>query len=271
MKRADPLSLFHQIQGSGPGIVLAHGFAGSSRNFRAQVRSLAEAHRVLTYDARGHARSPAPLEAAAYSMDLLVSDMGTLLEREGMSEPVVVGGLSMGAATALQFALAHPERVHALVLASYPPGKKDPGGISVRAEAFAEEIDEHGLDAAGARFIWGPDSGMAPAMAKQVRAGFLEHTPQGLSGVLRGVVAQISDPGELAARLARTRLPVLLVHGERDDPSGRAGRALSDENPMIETHVIPNAGHVVNLDQPKLFNEVLHSFLRRRPRVGGLS
>ena len=256
-----PISLYHQIRGSGPSLVLVHGFAGSARNFRPQVKYFAEAHRVLTYDARGHARSPAPSAPDAYSMDWLVSDLWGLLEREGFSEPVVLCGLSMGASTALHFALAHPERVHALVLASYPPGPEDPDGLSVRAEAFAQEIDQHGVEAAGSRFVWGPESGVAPEMAAQVRAGFLEHTPQGLAGVLRGVMARNPGPADLSEPLARTRLPVLLIEGERDEASRRAAHALAAGNPRVESCVIPDAGHVCNLDQPALFNEALSSFI----------
>ena len=180
-----------------------------------------------------------------------------------MSEPVVVGGLSMGAATALHFALAHPNRVRALVLASYPPGSEDPGGFSSRAEAFAQEIEENGLKAAGARFVWGSDSGMSPEMAAQVRAGFLEHAAQGLSGVLRGVIAKNVDPAALATPLARTGLPVLLVNGEQDLPAVRASRILAQGNPNLETLMLPDAGHVVNLAQPRLFNAGLLAFLRR--------
>jgi len=203
------------------------------------------------------------LDAAAYSMDLLVSDLLALLDKAGMSEPVVVGGLSMGAATALHFALAHPNRVRALVLASYPPGPEDPEGFAIRAEAFAQEIEQNGLEAAGARFVWGSDSGVSPEMAAQLRAGFLEHTPQGLAGVLRGVIAKNADPAVLAKPLVRTGLPVLLVSGEQDLPGVRASRILAQDNPNLESLTLPDAGHVVNLAQPRLFNAGLLAFLRR--------
>ena len=181
-----------------------------------------------------------------------------------MSEPVVVGGLSMGAATALHFALAHPNRVRALVLASYPPGPEDPGGVSIRAEAFAQEIEDKGLEVAGARFVWGSDSGLSPEMAAQVRAGFLEHEARGLSGILRGVIAKTVDPAALAKPLARTGLPVLLiVQGEQDPASVRASHLLAQGNPNLESLTIPHAGHVVNLAQPRLFNAGLLAFLRR--------
>ena len=197
-------------------------------------------------------------------MERLVADMETLLDEAGMTEPVAVVGLSMGAATALHFGLAYPQRVRALILASYPPGPADPAGISSRADDFAEVIEHQGLEAAGARFIWGPESGLPSAMIAQVRAGFLEHTGPGLAGILRGVLAKLPEPADLAQPLAETLLPTLLLHGERDAPSARASRAIGAGNPSADDKRIPDAGHVVNLDQPERFNAVLRDFLDRR-------
>jgi pimeloyl-ACP methyl ester carboxylesterase len=63
-----PLRLHVERQGTAaPPVVLAHGFAGSARNFRVQARALSSEASVVTYDARGHARSEAPAEAEAAS------------------------------------------------------------------------------------------------------------------------------------------------------------------------------------------------------------
>src|SRR6266700_3093788 len=89
-----------EVEGSGPVVVLAHGFGGS-------------------------ARSEAPAEASAYTPEAFVADLGRVLDQVG-ARAAVVGGLSMGAGTALRFALAHPERVEGLVLAAFPPGAGAP-------------------------------------------------------------------------------------------------------------------------------------------------
>ena len=118
MSEAD-VRLHVEATGAGPWLVFSHGFGGSARNFRPQVKALAATHRVVTYDARGHARSEAPGEPEAYDFERLIDDYERVAS--GSDAPVVAGGLSLGAATALGFTLRRKERVRALILAS-PPG-----------------------------------------------------------------------------------------------------------------------------------------------------
>jgi len=99
------VSLHVEAQGQGPAVLLAHGFGGSARNWRPQIRALRDRYRVVVYDARGHARSHAPPAASDYSLDTLTADLGRVLAEHAGSRPAVVGGLSMGAGVALRFAL----------------------------------------------------------------------------------------------------------------------------------------------------------------------
>jgi pimeloyl-ACP methyl ester carboxylesterase len=255
-------ALHVEAVGQGPGIVLAHGFGGSARNWRPQLRALRARYRVAVYDARGHARSEAPGEAAAYREAQLVEDLGRAAASTGDARPVV-GGLSMGAAVALRHALAQPERVRALVLAS-PPGGPDSGrGVAAHAVAFADAIEREGLEAAGARFVWGRDSGLDPAGAALVRQGFLEHAPHALAHTLREFLAKLEPVAALAPRLSHLALPVLLIAGGRDAASLPVCQALAKALPDAELHVIEGAGHVVNLAAPAAFDAALLGFLAR--------
>ena len=255
-------ALHVEAVGQGPGIVLAHGFGGSARNWRAQLRTLRARYRVVVYDARGHARSEAPDEPAAYREAALVDDLGRAAAATGDAWPVV-GGLSMGAAVALRYALAQPERVRALVLASPPAGPGSGHGVAAHALAFADAIERDGLEAAGARFVWGRESGLDAAGAALVRQGFLEHAPQGLAHTLREFLARLEPVEALAGRLAGLALPVLLIAGGRDEASLPACRALAAALPDAELHVIEGAGHVVNLAAPADFDAALLGFLAR--------
>jgi pimeloyl-ACP methyl ester carboxylesterase len=257
----DILARLHiEVEGSGPVVVLAHGFGGSARNFAPQARALRDRFTVVRYDARGHARSEAPDDPAAYTLEIFAADMGRVLDHAS-AETAVVGGLSMGAGTALRFALAHPERVRGLVLAAFPPGPKVPGSFTAVARAFAEAIERDGLDAAGARFVWGPTSGLDPQAAKLVRQGFLEHPPHGLAHTLRGGIAEQPSVGDLAPRLAALQQPALVVVGDRDRMSLEPCRALASVLPDARLAVIEGAGHVVNLAKPAEFNAELGRFL----------
>lgn len=255
-------ALHVEMQGpeGAPGVGLAHGFGGSARNWRPQLRILRETHRTVAYDARGHARSEAPEDAAAYRMEALASDLAGVAARSGDPRPVL-GGLSMGAAVALHTALAAPGRARALVLASYPAGPASGRGIAAQAAGFAGAIEADGLEAAGARFVWGEGSGLDAAGARLVRQGFLEHAPHALAHTLRETLAGLEPVEAMAPRLASLRLPVLVIAGAGDAASLPTSRALAAALPEAELVVVPDAGHVVNLAAPAAFNAALIGFL----------
>ncbi|HEX6275081.1 MAG TPA: alpha/beta hydrolase [Polyangiaceae bacterium] len=253
--------------GSGRALVFAHGFGGSARNFRPQARALGRTHRVILYDARGHARSDAPADANEYVLDRLVDDYEHVATGDASTERredggVIAGGLSLGAATALAFALRRPERVRALVLASPPGGADDPPRRSW-ALAFAHAIDERGLEAAGAEFVWGERARFDPRGAALIRQGLMEHPPAALAHVLRRTLAELPGPSALDAELRRFPHPALVIAGAEDASALGPARALAERLPNAELVVIPNAGHVVNLAAPDAFNEACRRFLER--------
>lgn len=257
---ASPPRLFVTVDGRGPVLLLAHGFGGSARNFNPQVRALRDRVCVVRYDARGHGRSAAPRDAAAYSPEAFVDDLRAVLDATG-AESAVVGGLSMGAATALRFALAEPARVRGLLLAAYPAAPDDPAGFAAVALRFADAIEREGLEAAGERFVWGPQAGLDAAAAALVRRGFLEHPPHGLAHVLRGVLARQPTLDALAPALGRLERPVLVVVGARDRGSRAPSERLARLLPRARLVVVPEAGHVVNLQRPEAFNAAVRQWL----------
>lgn len=256
-----------EVYGEGPVLLLLHGFGGSARNFRPQARALRQRWKVVLPDVRGHARSVAPADPEAYTALQLEADVGFALDRVG-AQRAVVGGLSLGAAIALHFALAHPERVRGLVLASFPAAR-EAGGIAAIAGRFADAIEREGLEAAGAEFVWGPRSGLDAAGAALVKQGFLEHDPHALASTLRGFLARLPTLEALAPRLASLDLPVLVVAGERDAVSLAPCRRLAALLPRAELVVVPGAGHVVNLAAPAAFNAALCAFLDALPGPPG--
>lgn len=252
-----------EVQGpaGAPPVLFLHGLAGSARNWRPQLRALRESHRAIAFDARGHARSEAPEDASAYSVAAMVDDaLGVLGGEVGPGTAAVWVGLSMGATIALEAALGHPELVRGVVLVSYPGGRSQ-ASIAKASHVFAEALDREGSEAAGARFVWGPDSGLDERGATWVRQGFLEHSAHGLSSCLRGVLAPRLPLEERAAELLALSVPVLVVAGETDLPSVVSSRFLAEAVATARLEIVPGAGHVVNLAAPDHFNRVLSRFL----------
>jgi 2-succinyl-6-hydroxy-2,4-cyclohexadiene-1-carboxylate synthase len=249
-----------ECEGTGPPIVLAHGFAGSARNWRPQARALAGTYRVCRFDCRGHARSAAPVDPAAYTVAAFVDDFDRVVRRAG-SSPVVAGGLSMGAAIALAWAAARPERARGVVLASPPAGAGSGTGLETVADDFAAMILRDGVEAAGARYAWGPDSGLDAAGARLVRRGFLEHPAHGLACTLRGVVSALPDPLPLVVRVVAAGIPLLLVVGDRDRAAVTVARRMVARAPGARLEVVADAGHVVNLERSGEVTAVLERWL----------
>lgn len=267
-----PSALYVEAQGAGIELILAHGFGGSARNFRPQVRAMTDVCRVITFDARGHARSPKPCERSAYEPECFVSDLASLVEANGERSRVVrpvVGGLSMGAGIALRYAIGHSDRISALLLASFPRASSD-AGHREWALGFADAIEQSGLEAAGEHFVWGERSRFDPKGAALIRQGFLEHSPVALAHTLRRVIATQPSPEELRDELTGLDVPVLVIAGERDSVSLRSSEELVRHLPQAKLVRIADAGHVVNLEAPQPFNEVLRSFLTS-VRAGGFS
>ena len=262
---AESEALHVEISGEGPALVLAHGFSGSARNWRPQIRAFRDRYRVIVYDLRGHARSPAPHASPdRYSRSAFIEDVAEILDRASLPR-AVLGGLSLGAGVMLAFALAQPERVRALVLASFPAGPNHAGAFSGRTDEMAQVLETEGLEAAGARFVWGPDSGLDERGAALVRQGFLEHDPLGLAQVLRGVLREVASLSEEPDLGAKIRMPVLLVAGSRDSGSLESTKRLAARLPQARVEIIEGAGHVVNLSAPAAFNRVVSDFLADLP------
>jgi pimeloyl-ACP methyl ester carboxylesterase len=239
-------------------LVLGHGFGGSARNFRPQARTLSPAHRVVLFDARGHARSDAPNDAGAYEPECFVTDLDRILDVVGAPR-AVVGGLSMGAGVALRYALLRPERVAGLWLSAFPRAASAPGHLDW-ALGFARDLDAEGIERAGERHAWGARLRSDPKGADMVRRGFLEHSPQALAHVLRGLIAVQPAPAEIASNLARISVPTGILVGSADAPSLGPSRDLGRLIPGARLDEVPG-GHVINLENPSAYNAALGDLL----------
>jgi pimeloyl-ACP methyl ester carboxylesterase len=104
--------LWLKVDGAGSPVVLIHGSPLDARMWEPQIAPLAEAHRVIRYDVRGYGRSDPPGSTLYRHAD----DLAGLLDWLGVERAAVLG-LSMGGRLAVDFALAYPARISALILA----------------------------------------------------------------------------------------------------------------------------------------------------------
>lgn len=213
-----------------------------------QWEALCARHRVLRCDLRGFGASPPPAEPWSH-----VDDLVALLDATGMASVAVVGA-SFGGAVAIDLALAHPERVRALVLAAPALAGHD---WSEAAEAFdaaeTEALARGDLDAAVELNLrtWIAD----PA----VRAAVEPMTRRALELQLAAEAEPAEPPPPDLSRLAA---PALVLYGDRDLPDfGEIARRIAAEAPDARAEALPGAGHLLTLERPDAFLRRALAFL----------
>ena len=141
------LALVGGVEGSGPPVVLLHGLTATRRYVLQGSRMLARrgGRRVIAYDARGHGESSRAPDPGAYEYSDLVADLEVVLDAATVDRAVLVGS-SMGAATAMAFALDRPERVEALVQITPAYDGRPHEGLE-RWDALAAALERRDLDA----------------------------------------------------------------------------------------------------------------------------
>jgi pimeloyl-ACP methyl ester carboxylesterase len=246
----DGVEIQYEVQGSGPPLLLSHGYGATRRMWDGQVAAFAGRHRVITWDMRGHGQSSDPADPALYSQALTVGDMTAVLDACGIDR-AVIGGLSLGGVMSLAFHVAHPERVSALVLCDTGPGFRNPDARAAwneRALSRARELDEKGFGA----FRGGGETRLGT-----------HRSARGLANAARGMLAQFDD--SLIQSLPTIRVPTLVLVGSADQNFLGAADYMAGKILGARKAVIEGAGHAANLDRPKAFNAAVGEFLAGLP------
>jgi pimeloyl-ACP methyl ester carboxylesterase len=202
-----------EVVGEGPPIVLCHGITATRRYVVHGSRALERAgHTVVSYDARAHGESdPAPV-GEGYGYPQLVGDLEAVLAATVGEERFVLAGHSMGAHTAVAYALAHPERLSGLVVVGPVYIGEIPAEALAYWDGLAAALEGGGVDG----FVdyidreQGVDSAWRDAVLRFTRERMLQHRHQeALVEALRQVPR--SRPFEAMAELESLQVPALVV------------------------------------------------------------
>ena len=270
----DGLQLHVTRAGSGPPVVLLHGFTGSSASWVTLGESL-DRFSTIAIDLPGHGRSSAPSDPARYALPRFAGDLAAVLDALHVDRASVLG-YSLGARAALHFALAHPARVSALILESASPGIDDPVERTARVAldaALADAIERDGIAAFVDRWerlpLWESQARLADEPRGRLRAQRLANDPHGLANSLRGAGAG-AEPSVLD-RLGTLEMSTMLIVGALDPKYVALGRRLASAIPGARLEIVPDAGHNVHLERPAAFAELVIGFLDsvKRLREGG--
>ena len=242
------------VQGpaSAPAVLMAHSVLSSGMMWEAQATLLAaKGWRVIRADTRGHGESAAP--AAPYAMHDLVADSIAVLDALKIARAHYVG-LSLGGMSGLGLGIHHPKRLLSLCIcdarADMPPAFAAPWDERI---AIAQKQGCAALaDATIERWFGKAFLDANPVIAQKFRAAASATSVEGFIGCARA----IQGLAYLGA-VSRITTPTTLIVGANDGPLPQAMQALQGLIKGAVIEVVPQAGHLPNIDQPTAFNAAL--------------
>ena len=253
--------IYYEVAGAGHPLILLHAGVADCRMWDDQFAVFAEQYRTIRFDLRGFGQSTMP--EGQFSNH---EDVAGLLDFLQVDKAIVVG-LSYGGKIALDFALAYPQRVKALVLAAPSVGGSQP---SERILQFWEEeeaaIEQQDWDTAVALnlrlWVDGPHrqpDEVNPEVRQKVgqmqREIFQMEIPENIEEIGLEPVAH--------GRVAEITAPTLVLVGDLDLPEKVEQAAwLAAEIPQAQQAIIPGVAHMLNMEKPALFNKLVLDFLQ---------
>jgi proline iminopeptidase len=264
----DNVKLHHEETGQGVPVLFVHEFAGDHRSWEPQMRELGKRYRCIAYAARGYTPSDVPADEDSYSYKHVMRDCVAVLDHLGIDRAHIVG-LSMGGYTALQVALNHPDRVRSMVLAGAGSGsvRSFTAQFHQHSRAIGDQFEREGAAAVAATY--GRSPSRIPFEIKDPR-GFAEfqkmlaeHDAKGSANTSRGFQGARPSLYDFEAAIRALQTPALIVVGDEDERCIEPSLFLKNALPASGLVVFPKTGHVVNLEEPDLFNQVVGDFLSR--------
>jgi pimeloyl-ACP methyl ester carboxylesterase len=240
--------------GSGPPVVLVHGFPLDGAMWSGVARALATKFRALKPDlpGRGNTEAPAPASIAEYA------DFVELLVRE-LPSPVGVAGFSFGGYISLELMKRRPDKVRALALVdtrataddSLARGKRDETIAAVRANGVRPVVESMPAK------LLSPESLGRPDLVERVQRIISRQKPETLESDLTAMRDRPDSTGSLSG----ITVPTLVVVGEQDVLTPPAdSEALAAAIPGARLVRVPGAGHLTPMERPKAVAQALSDF-----------
>ena len=246
--------------GSGPTVLLIHGFPLSRAMWRPQLADLvAGGYRVIAPDLRGFGQSDEQEQPC--SMDQFADDLAALLDHLEIPSAIVVG-MSMGGYILFNLLERYPNLVIGAVFLVTRAVADDQAGKARRLQ-LAQDLRTHGPQIVADSFLtllFAPETlERRPKLGEEVYSWMVGTGSRGLSA---GLLA-MRDRKDATPLLGQIKVPSLSIAAEHDQACPlEHPRMIAAGIPGCRLKIIPDAGHMANLEQPNLFNHLLLEFLR---------
>jgi len=251
------VSIEYDDIGNGVPLLLIHAFPFDRGLWRAQIAGLSSLYRVIAPDLRGFGQS-SETTGDAISMDQYAADLKSLLDSLNIKQ-AVIGGISMGGYIALAFYAQYADRVKGLLLAN-TRATPDTEEIKQTRLANAQKIGDAGprslIDSLAPKML---GTATKPEMEITVQSMMARQRAAGIMSALRGMAAR----PDRTALLRFATIPLLIISGTADAlipaSDSEAMHALAPNSRLV---IIPDAGHLSNLDKVDAFNHVMREFYK---------
>ncbi|MFC1850582.1 alpha/beta fold hydrolase [candidate division CSSED10-310 bacterium] len=249
--------LFYEVAGEGKDLVFIHDGLVHRETYDDQFALFGRKYRVIRYDRRGYGHSSEVKQA--YSN---IEDLRSLLVELKVEKACLIG-CSAGGRLAIDFTLAHPERVSSLVLIGAVVSGLDFSAHFYNRGGHISQADMKNNESVMNYWLNKDPYEIAPEnkAVKTATLSLIRAHPQNLDMAKHILEKKPARPA--VGCLSEINVPVLIVLGEYDMPDVHAhGGAIQAGVPYAQRVIINNAGHLVHMEQPKIFNKRLIEFLR---------
>jgi 3-oxoadipate enol-lactonase len=244
----------HEEHGAGPPVVLLHPFPFARGIWSGLTDVLATRYRVIAVDARGFGETP--LGEKGYAIDDLADDLAELLDELGVARAAVLG-MSMGGYTALAFAVRHPGRLGALILADTYAGADSAETRQARDGAIGR------IRATGSGpYLDGSLPRLLSPSASAELVSFLRARAETRAASLIAGIEALRDRPDRTGELGAIHVPTLAIRGSDDQVTLATDMQQMAGAIARATFVsIPGAGHLSHVEAPAAFERAVMSFL----------
>ena len=259
--------LYYETDGQGTPFVMIHAGVADRRQWNNEFASFADSYRVIRYDMRGYGKSEPDEGEFSHLGDLL-----GLLDFLKIDEPIILMGCSMGGGLAMDFTLAHPTRVKALIMVG-----SGPGGLQLDVPTSPKFAEVEKAFEAG-------DLERVAELETQIWFDGTDRSPEQVDPAMRNLLYEMNrlalahevkqlgkrlpnSPQPAFDRLDELDLPVLIVVGTQDTPYILAASEYMREK-ILSAQVVrfEDAAHLPNMDHPQEFQAAVREFLQSLPQ-----
>ena len=263
---SDNVRLYYEEVGSGTPILFVHEFAADHTNWEPQMRYFSRGHRCIAYAARGYTPSDVPPSPDLYTYKHFYTDALAVLDHLNIQKAHFVG-LSMGSYSSLHVALNAPSRMLSMTLAGVGSGSTLDHLDAWRQQCRETADQFEKLGAVEVAKVTREALARIPFLVKDPRghadfyAALARHDSKGSANTMRSFQGGRPSIYTLTEAIRTVLTPALIICGDEDDACVEPSLFLKKQLPAAGLTFFPKTGHVLNLEEPALFNDMVQRFI----------